>query len=58
MGSEAMDVDNIVDIRANSFESKPMPTTENLLLFSCRPENYENMSNMIETWCAALSIHG
>ena len=53
MGSEATGVDNTEEIRANSSESKPMPTTDDLLLFSCKPEKSDNMSNMAETWCAA-----
>ena len=54
MGNEVMGVDSTATTRANSSESKPMPTTEDLLLFSCRPEKSENMSNMVETWCAAI----
>ena len=54
MGNEAMGVDSTAATRTISSESKPMPTTEDLLLFRCRPEKSENMSNMVETWCAAI----
>ena len=52
MESKATGVDSTAETQANSSESNPMLTTEDLLLFSCRPEKSENMSNMVETWCA------
>ena len=53
MGSEATGVASTFDTRANSSEDKPKPATENFPLFSCKPEKSKNISNMVETWCAA-----
>ena len=53
MGSKATGVASIAETRANSSEGKPMLTTEDFPLFSCRPEKFENMSCIVETWGAA-----
>ena len=41
------------DTRSNSSKDHPMSTTEDIPLFSCRPEKSENISSVVDTWCAA-----
>ena len=53
MRSEAMGVASAAEIQVNSSEDKLMLTTEDFPVFSCRPKKSENMSSMVETWCAA-----
>ena len=53
IGSETTDVASIADTRSNSSKDNPMPTTDDFPLLSYRPEKSENISIMVDTWCAA-----
>ena len=48
-GNKATGVASTADTRSNSSKDNPIPTTEDFHLFSCSPEN---MSSMVDTWCA------
>ena len=51
--SETTGVASTVDTRSNSSKDNPMATTDDFPLLSCRPEKSENISTMVDTWCAA-----
>ena len=53
IGSETTGVASTAYTRSNSSKDNSMPTTDDFPLLSCRPEKSENISIMMDTWCAA-----